>query len=360
MKKYQYIFLIIISVLFLTAILSIFIYYQYVHIRLDVNNFPLEQKWSSRVGAAILEISGVDNGNLIFVRTARALYAFDSETGREVWNFKLSYQAVPSPALASNGIVYVADSKSLWALDQINGIVIWEQSLSDVDGQVISASNKAILVSNTYSNVSAYDAKTGTLLWMFPVYWYHTKFYVNKNIIYIPEDGIYAIDLDTGQVVLEKGLDAVTDSDFYDGIIYYVTPGSVVAFDTQDNTEIWRRDIELSRYGLPILKIQNKYLLVLDMYSVITLNRDTGKPVWKTSVSAPVNPSVVGDTVFVMEGFNRTIRALQIDTGKNTGFLRASGYHLLLVDSRQNMISLDNMLIFSRGNELIGLSPKSN
>ena len=359
MKKFQQIFSILIIALILAVTLSITIYNQYVYIRLDTKEFPLEQKWSSRVGATILELSGTDNGNLVFARTARALYTFDSKTGQKVWDFTLSYQAVPSPAIASNGIVYATDSKMLWALNQTNGDMIWSQSLSEVNGRVIAASDKVVLVCNTYSDVSAYDAKTGSLLWVFPVYWYHKKFYVGDNTIYIPEDGIYAIDLSTGQVVMEKGTDAITDSDFYNGIIYYVTTSSIVGFNTQDKTEIWRHNLELSRYGLPKLEVYDQFVLVVDMDSIFKLDRYTGDLIWKTSASMPLNPYIIGDDIFVMEGFNKTIRAFQIETGKDTGFLRISGYQIFLADSRQNMVALGNMLVFSRGNELLGFIPKS-
>ncbi len=346
------------AILIFLVALSVVIYEQYVYMRLDTSRFLLEQKWSLRVDAKILELSVTNNGKLVFARTASRLYAIDAQTGQEVWNFTLSYQIDSSPAIAVHEIVYIADSKKLWALNQKNGDVIWRQSLSEVNGRVIAASDTALLVSSTSSDVSAYDPKTGSLLWKFPVYWHHEKFYVDENTIYVPEDGIYAINLSTGQVVREKGTDAVTDSRFYNDIIYYVTTEDIVAFNIQNESEIWRHSLQLSEYGLPKIEVYDKFILVMDMDSVFKLNRDTGKLIWKASASEPLNPSIIGDNIFVLEGFDKTIRSFHIENGKETGSLKFSGYEIFLADSRQNMIAFGDMLFFVRENEILGFAPK--
>jgi len=357
-KKIKLTLSISVATLILLVILPTIIYNQYVYMRLDTSRFPLEQKWSSRVDAKILELSVTNDGKLVFARTASRLYAIDAQTGQEVWSFTLSYQIDSSPAIAVNENIYIADSKTLWALNQKNGDVIWRQPLSKVNEQVIAASDTAILVCSTSSNVSAYDPKNGSLLWKFPVYWHHEKFYVNKNTIYVPEDGVYAINLPAGQVVREKGTDAVTDSRFYNDIIYYVTTEDIVAFNTQNESEIWRHNLQLSEYGLPKIEVYDKFILVMDMKSVFKLNRDTGKLIWKVSASEPSNPSIIGDDIFVLEEFDKTIRSFQIENGKDTGSLKFSGYQILVADSRQNMVAFGDMLFFVRGNEILGFAPK--
>ena len=351
MKKLQKIFLITITALVLAVIL--FIYNQYVYMELDSSDFPLVQRWSSNLGEKILELSASDEGDLIFVRTVKALYAANSESGQILWRFPLGYQAKTHPAIAKNGIVYIADAKHIWALDQKNGNTIWTQALADPRGKVEDVSDHLIFVNNKNSDIEAYDTKTGSLLWAFPLYWYHPAFYVSENKIYIPETGLVVIDIASGGNTVINRSDSIFDSDIHGDSIYYVTLDNIVAFSTRTETEIWRQRRPFSDNDFPRLDVYDQFIMVEGARSLAIHNSETGVLIWKASISYPISPSFIGDMLFVMGGFDRTIRVFQATTGKDLGQLRTSSYQLLRAPRQQEMIATNNLLVFSRGNELL-------
>jgi outer membrane protein assembly factor BamB len=325
----------------------------YVYIKLDTSNFPLVKKWSSNLSDSILELSATDNGLFVFARTANALYSIDTSTGRVLWHFPLVYQAVTFPAIAKNGFVYIADAKKLWALDQRTGDIVWNQSLSEPRGRVETVTDISIFVNNSNTDIGVYDVKTGSLVWKFPLYWYHPKFYVRENKIYIPQNGLYILDIATGKDAVVNDKDSIFDSVIYNSDVYYATLDNIVAFNTKTGSETWREKRAFSNYDYPRLDINGQFIIVEGAESLTTLNRETGDMIWNTSTSYPMNPSVIGNTIFVMEGYDRIIRAFQITTGKEIGKLRASSYHFLLASNQRDMIAVGNQLIFSRGNELL-------
>jgi outer membrane protein assembly factor BamB len=132
---------------------------------------------------------------------------------------------------------------------------------------------------------------------------------------------------------------------------------NIVAFNTTAGTEIWRQKRPFSSNDFPRLNIYNQFIIVEGSKSLTVLNGGTGDMIWKASVSYPMNPSVLGNTIYVMGGYDRIIRAFQITTGKEIGQLRTSSYLFILAPDQRDMIAIGNLLIFSRGHELICFTP---
>lgn len=325
----------------------------FAYVPLDTSEFPLSPKWSSYLGGNIVALSSTDNGRLIFARTTGSLYALDSTSGQEVWQFPLSRQVEPSLAIAHNEIVYVADSKKIYALSQKNGSIYWSQFLPESTGQVMGVYDDYILVNNRNFDVRAYNAATGSLLWTFPAYWYHSMAFVSEDKVYIPKNGLYEIDINTGTVITKQKSDAIFDAEVDGELIYYLTSKNVVSYNVQNDLEIWRHEIVLSKYGHPRLKINDRFVIVGDMEFLTVLEKDTGQLIWKVQISEPLNPSIIGENVFVMEGYNRVVRVFRLATGNEIGDLKTSKYHFFLLESRQDMIAVNNLLILSRGKELL-------
>jgi len=356
-KKTQIILLSLVIIIF--ALVASGIFDWYVYPALDTSNFPLKQIWLSHLDAPILELSVDDIGLFIFARTAHALYAIDAATGQEIWRFPINNQVVTSPSISHNGIVYIADKKNLWALNQKNGNIIWSQSLLEPRGKVEAVTDFLIFINNRNTDIGSYDAKTGSLIWTFPLYWYHPKYYIRENKIYIPYagSGLYIIDTSTDKQYILNKADSIFDSSLHGNHIYYITLHNIVAFNTKNETETWRRELVFSKNDYPRLGMYEQIIFVEGTESLTALDSKTGDLDWTTSISYPTNPSVIGDTVFVMEGYSRIIRALQIATGKQIGQLRTSSYHFVIADGQRDMIAADNRLIFSRGKEILCFTP---
>jgi outer membrane protein assembly factor BamB len=314
-----------------------------------VNYFPLEKLWSQKPGNTIDDLSVTEDSTMVLVRTATAIYALDKVQGNVIWKHNISHQAFFSPAVSSNSKIFVADSKSLWALDPENGQVIWMQLLSESGGRIVDVSKEVVLINLVGYYVQAYDTQTGSLLWNIGVGRGFIQAYIDDSLVYIPDYGIEAIDIESGKTIWTEGADAIGSSSFSDGIIYYKSGNKIVAFDVKERTELWSLDLKLE--GFSELTVEKGLLIVADTYYLYAFDKSNGHLVWKINTDFPKNPSVIGNDVFVLEGFTRKISAIDIDTGKEIGSLGTSFPYLVIVD-RKDMLSSSNILLFSRGNEI--------
>ena len=78
-------------------------------------NFPLSEKWSTRLSSNIQQISIIDN-QIVLVKTAAEIYALEIKSGKLLWHRATGYRlGNDEPALAKNGVVFFTDSKWVWA-----------------------------------------------------------------------------------------------------------------------------------------------------------------------------------------------------------------------------------------------------
>jgi outer membrane protein assembly factor BamB len=340
----------------IVGVIALFVfahYYQYPPLSLvqfgEENYFPLEKLWSQKPGNIIDDLSVTEDGTMVIVRTGNAFYALDKHQGNVIWKHRITHQAFSSPAVSSGSKIYVADGKVLWALDPENGQVIWSQPLSESGGRIIDVSKEVVLVNLVGSYVQAHDTQTGSLLWTIGVGRGLIHAYIDDNLVYIPDYGIRAVDIVSGKTIWTEGTDAIGSSSFSDGIIFYKSGNKITAFDVKKRIESWSLDLRFKGFGT--LVVENGLLIVSDIDYLYAFDGLTGHLIWSVGTDFPKNPSVIDNTIYILEGFTRKIRAFDIDTGKEMGFIRTSFPYLLIVD-RKDMMSSSNILLFSRGNEI--------
>lgn len=342
-----------ICIMITVAVLTIVHLYMYPPLSLIqfgiTDNFPLVKLWSKKPGNTVESISITEDETMILVRISDAIYALDKNQGNAIWKRDISRQAFFSPAVSSNSKIFVADSKSLRAFVQKSGQIVWSQSLPESGGRIVDVSKDIVLVNLVGYHVRAYDAQNGTLLWSIGAGRGFIQAYIVGNLVYILDHGIKAVDLESGKTIWVEGTDVIRSSSFSDGIIYYKSGIQIVAFDVKERTELWNLDLKLEgRYVLQVIK---EFLIVTDASFLYALDKSDGHIVWKVIIDFPKNPSVIGNEIFLLEGFTRKIRVFDIVTGKDLGFLRTSLPYLVTVD-RKDMLSFSNILLFSRGNEI--------
>jgi outer membrane protein assembly factor BamB len=340
----------IIGIVAALAIVHLYMYPPLSLIQLGTaDDFPLEELWSQKLGNTINDLSVTEDGSTVIVRTANAIYAFDKVQGNILWKHNISPQVDYSPAVSSNAKIFVADSQSLWAFDQKGGQVIWSQSLPESGGRIVDVTKDVVIVNLVGYYIQAYDTQSGSLLWNIGVGRGFIQAYIDDNLGYVADQGITAVDVESGKTIWTEGADVIQSSSFSDGIIYYGSGNKIAAFNVKERTELWNLNLNLD--GFTELTVGKGFLIVADTSYLYAFDKSNGRLVWKVIAEFPKNPSVIGDDLFVLEGFTRNIRVFDIDTGKDVGFLRTSFPYLLIVD-RRDMLSSSNFLLFSRGNEI--------
>jgi outer membrane protein assembly factor BamB len=316
---------------------------------------PIVQRWAVKLNDATHEISGTSDETMILVRTNRAIYALLAETGETVWSFDLEPQAELSPALATSGRVFITDSKNIWSLSQQNGRILWRQSLPETRGRVVSANSQVVLINQRSKDIRAYDANTGQFLWNIRTGGGAIEAYIDQNQVYIPDYGLKSIDLLTGKVLWEEIGNVIGSSSYEDGIIYYTSGDQIFAYDARSQIELWK--VNLVATGFRKFKIYQDYVLVTDADYLYAFNKTTGDLHLKVRLSYPVNPTLIGDHIYVREGFKQAIQVFRLSTGEKIGTIQVSLPQLFFVE-HQNVTSVAGLLIFSRNQVLYGYQEK--
>jgi len=349
MKKYKSKLSIAFSVFFVLLMsVSYFLFSPSLILKVSADNFPLNRLWSQRFNDLVVDISTSNSDEIIFIRTNKSLYALQSNTGDILWSFPLSKQIDHSPAVNFGTKVYVTDSEALLALDMENGRVRWSQPLPETSGRVVDVSNSIVLINEVGADIRAYDVKSGSFLWNISGGRGFIQAFIDENLIYIPDYGVKAIDIKNGKDVWQYGTDVKYPSDYYNGVIYSAG-NRVVAFDVRNQTELW--DMVLPIVGLQRLKLDNDFLFVMDEKNIYLIKKSNGTLAWQVGMSHPMNPVIIGDVVYVMDGFGRVIQVFNLSTGKEVGHIRVSLPHLLVVEN-QDMYSSADILLFSSGKYL--------
>ena len=69
-------------------------------------SFPLNKKWSARLGESVQELSLVDD-QIALARTPGSLYALNVQSGKILWHAYLNWQTIEKPAFARDGAIFL-------------------------------------------------------------------------------------------------------------------------------------------------------------------------------------------------------------------------------------------------------------
>jgi uncharacterized repeat protein (TIGR01451 family) len=153
----------------------------------------------------------VASDGLLFVSTAKGLYALDADTGAQRWVYPTQMPLGNSPTI-SNGVAYVGGfDHKLYAINAATGTKLWTfeaQAGFDINPLVV---NDRVYVGSRdgtfyaiYSNEDA--ARKGTLAWSYetggPIHFSAASSVDSRTIYFASDDGYaYALDSLTGGLV---------------------------------------------------------------------------------------------------------------------------------------------------------------
>ncbi len=170
----------------------------------------LAVEWYRPIEAYIPQnVQIIASNGLLYVSTARGLYALDAVSGATVWRYDTELPLGNSPTV-SDGVVYVGGyDKKLHALDAVTGYPLWEFSQAEagydsnplvVDGKVIVGNRDGGL----YAIGAHGTGQQGQLLWRFdtagPVH--QSPAYENGVVYFASDDQYgYAVDANSGALL---------------------------------------------------------------------------------------------------------------------------------------------------------------
>jgi outer membrane protein assembly factor BamB len=257
----------------------------------------LTQAWSFLAGGNVYspaEVNGV-----VYVSDGGSLWAIDTKTGNEQWNFGGPEGLSGSPAVA-NGVVYISSASSeLYAIDIVTRTMLWIQGLDGYIGADPVVANGVVYI-GSYGNDNppfrAIDAVTGKERWTYPINGGYSTAAVAKGVVYVAEGGgiLYALDASTGarrwktQVV--NGTPTVVD-----GVVYISSSaGQLYALDAKTGTQLWSFFPRLN--GTDASPAVANGVVYINSDQLYALDAKTGTQLWsfpKTGSSPAVANGVV-------------------------------------------------------------------
>jgi len=202
--------------------------------------------WSTATGAQIRADSlAVVNGRVFAASTDGYVYALNASTGAVIWTYFLQAAIYTTPAVA-NGIVYAAAvNGGIYALRAANGAYLWNANPgegTEFDSSPAVAGG-VVYISSTESNeLYAFNAATGTSLWMATIPGGESQISIANGVVYAGDDtgNVTAFDAENGQYLLAVATGGsvyaapvVTNGLLYvdssDGNLYAFAPGGAGA-----------------------------------------------------------------------------------------------------------------------------------
>ncbi|MDR0611193.1 MAG: PQQ-binding-like beta-propeller repeat protein [Planctomycetaceae bacterium] len=251
----------------------------------------LEKGWF-QVTAVITE--NPEYGNTIYIGISDdGMLAFDLKNGQHRWTYPLEL-GVLSPAAYANNRIFFGDSDGVvYALDAQTGKELWKfKTGGTIDNSPnIDSKTNRVLVSSQNGSLYALDAATGQSVWE-----YKTENQIRcfpaiaERCCFVAgcDSQFHILDLDKGTAVSKVALDAPTGS----------TPailGDRFFFGTEGN-------------------------------EFLCINWKTSEIVWRFSSKQTFRaPAACQDGLVVFGGFDKTVHAVDVQTGKEFWTFKTKG-----------------------------------
>lgn len=195
------------------------------------------------------------------------LYAVDSQTGQELWQFDTASLVKPPPIVA-DGVVYVENAKGyLYAVEAQSGQEMWQFNTED-------------------------GVRWGSLS------------EVMDGVIYVGTDSyLFAVDIETGQARWCFGAAKLPEATTADGIVYVGSQsGEVYALDSQSGQELWQFKTGGPVITAPTIADGVAYVSS-DDHQLYALDSQTGQVLWQFTAADVMSRPIVTDGVVYLGDF---------------------------------------------------------
>jgi outer membrane protein assembly factor BamB len=252
-----------------------------------------------------------------------SVYAFEAESGDIIWQSELT-GGMPvngGPMLADDVLYVTAWDQNAYALDIETGDVLWDTSFGGISYAQPAYADGYIILSAPTNGVIAIDTEEGEEAWSFETEGmvYGAKA-TGDGVVYAGSDDgtLYAIELESGDELwsVDTGGVLTTSLAVYDGIVYAANADAVLgAYDAESGDEIWTTDIDGAEPGgVTVTFTEDDDLLILvgDGDGVLHAYDEDGEEVYAVEVAdaAIYWPATVIDGVIYVSARDGSVYAL--------------------------------------------------
>ena len=275
----------------------------YENVLSPTNVGKLDTSWSATTGSSISS-PAVANG-VVYVGSGYDLYAFNAQTGGQLWSASTGNYIESSPAVA-NGVVYIGSFYDLQAYNGQTGTQLWSAPIGNYVSSSPTVTNGVVYVGSNDDHLYAFNAQTGVQLWSAPTGGAVTSSpAVANGVAYVGsfDDHLYAFNAQTGvQLWSAPTGNFITSSPAIANGAVYVGSGDgyLYAFNAQTGTQLW----SAPSGGYSILSspaVVNDVVYIGSGYDLDAFNAQTGTQLWSAPTGNIIesSPAVANDVVYV-------------------------------------------------------------
>jgi len=284
--------------------------------------------------------------DVLFVQTNRGMiHAIDAETGRTKWRAQIGEPNYPSLGSGANDkYLGVVNGSTLYVVDRESGRQVWERRLSGAPGAGPALAEERVFVPMVNGMVVSYELEDKSAPpW---VYWSDGRAMVQpvasrQSVAWPTSRGYFYVARAVNPSIrfrLETQ-DAVSASPSYRKPYFYAASldGYLYAVHELSGTQQWRFSAGNPVSQSPVV-IEDRVFVVADRGGLYCVDAETGGEIWwapQVEEFLSVSPS----RVFGADRFGR-IFILDVKTGGRLGMIRTEGINLFHINHRTDRIYL--------------------
>lgn len=242
-----------------------------------------DELWQIELAAGISAGLGWSDGNLLLASRDGKLHMLSSVDGSQVWQVATSSEVLAVPQTANNVVLVQAIDGRLTAYGAKQGDLLWSHA-SDLPNLTLRGTSTPV-VDGTISyagfangKLLAFDNQKGKIIWQQRISSPQGRSDMERLVdidgplqlvdgtLYVTayQGNLTAVDALTGKINWQQPISSFRAPAIYGGQVFVVTDkGSVMAYERQTGTEMWRNDDFLHR-GLSQALALDNLVLVLD------------------------------------------------------------------------------------------------
>lgn len=290
--------------------------------------------WTTKI-EGVSDTSVATNGKMVYVGYYGGLKCLDSNSGLERWNFNTKYSKDglvmfhPKPILVGNKVIFGAADSHCYALDSDTGRRIWDFKLSGSVMMSPAASGKMVFVGALSSSIlHGLDIVTGKSKWSatlegnldaYPSY-SNDMVYISTALGAFKDDStkgkVYCLSARTGETIWSKETKARVNSSITitsDTVFFGSKDGKVYACDAQTGDDRWNASTSGKILSSPVYCKEMLFVTSMDG-NLYLLNSYDGATISKFNLGAEClhTPVVSNGLVFTLNS-DRQLNCLAED-----------------------------------------------
>jgi outer membrane protein assembly factor BamB len=226
-------------------------------------------------------------------------------TNQTLWSFKTDAIVDLSPVVAG-GVVYIAVNDNLYALNALTGSKIWNYTIV---GSVAAVANDVVYIGSADHNVYALNASTGGKIWNYTAVDVVSSPTVADGVVYAGTQGpypfgnVFALNASTGLKIwsYETGGEVNSPPAVEDGIMYIgAYDGLLYALNSSTGIKIWDFTTGGMLPSSPAVANGKVYIGSYD-HKVYAINASTGTQIWNYTTGDVIwsSPAVANNVVYI-------------------------------------------------------------